>query len=204
LRWFTPQQEVDLCGHATLAAAHVLWQELGVGADVLRFNTRSGLLTATQEDASILLDFPADPPQAVDIPEHLEEALQSEPELALRGRDDLLVVLAEADRLRGLEPDFDRLAELEARGVIVTALSDQPEYDFVSRFFAPKLGIPEDPVTGTAHCTLAPYWGKRLAKTQMVGYQCSSRGGKVGMHWVDERVHLSGQAVTILRGQLGV
>jgi PhzF family phenazine biosynthesis protein len=202
LRWFTPKLEVDLCGHATLACAHVLWRELAHTQQPLRFQTRSGLLEADREGEWIHLDFPSDPVQGVDPPEGLAKALGQEPEQVLQGRDDLLVVLDQAENLRSLAPDLARLAEIKVRGVIVTALSDQPESDFVSRFFGPRAGIPEDPVTGSAHCTLAAYWGQRLAKTSLRGYQASARGGTVGIHLMGERVRLEGKAVTALRGQL--
>jgi len=202
LRWFTPRIEVDLCGHATLAAAHVLWRELGFTQERLRFQTRSGELVATRVGGMIGLDFPVDPAQPVDSPEGLEASLGLQPEAVLQGRFDLLVVLQEAEAVRALEPDLSRLAELEVRGVAVTAPGDRPEYDCISRFFGPRVGIPEDPVTGSAHCMLAPYWGQRLAKTSLRGYQASGRGGTVGMHLTDDRVRLEGQAVTTLRGQL--
>lgn len=202
LRWFTPKVEVDLCGHATLASAHVLWRECGVSADTLRFTTRSGLLTARREGESVCLDFPADPPAAAVPADTLIAALGVEPLWVGRGRDDLLVVLDSAERVRSLAPDMTRLASLDARGVIVTAAGDRPEYDFVSRFFGPGVGIPEDPVTGSAHCCLAPYWAARLGKSALWGNQASARGGVVGVELHGERVHLLGRAVTVLKGAL--
>lgn len=204
LRWFTPMLEVDLCGHATLASAHVLWQELGRTEQRLQFQTRSGMLAANREGGWIQLDFPSDPTDPVETPAGLVEALGQEPEQVMQGREDLLVVLGEAEAVRNLEPDLARLAEFEVRGVIVTALSDQSEYDFVSRFFGPRVGIPEDPVTGSAHCTLATYWGKRLATVSLRGFQASARGGMVGMHLMDDRVQLEGKAVTTLGGRVYV
>lgn len=202
LRWFTPKTEVDLCGHATLASAHVLWHEYGIGHKILQFHTRSGWLTASCEGELISLDFPADPPEPISTFDVLIEALCSEPDSVCRGCEDLLVVLAHADVVRGLEPDLFRLETLDVRGVIVTAVSDRPEYDFISRFFAPRAGIPEDPVTGSAHCTLGPYWGDRLGKSKLLGYQASSRGGVVGVRLRDERVELQGRATTTLKGEL--
>ena len=195
LRWFTPAIEVDLCGHATLASAHVLWQELGVSFETLRFHTRSGCLTASRSGGSIGLDFPVDPPTTVTNPDLINETLGVEAEYIGCGRDDLLVVLKNASDVRGLEPDMTRLATLQTRGVIVTAQSDRPEYDFISRFFSPRAGIPEDPVTGSAHCVLGVYWGEHLGKSVLRGYQASVRGGVVG-------VQLLGRAVTTLKGRL--
>jgi len=204
LRWFTPALEVDLCGHATLASAHVLWCEIGVEQARLRFHTRSGWLTADLEDRWISLDFPADSPEATAPPSGLVAALGAEPESVYRGRNKLLVVLSDADAVRDLEPDMRRVAELDVTGVMVTAQSDGQEYDFVSRFFAPRAGIPEDPVTGSAHCTLGPYWGKQLGKSVLRGFQASARGGVVGVQLRGERVKLLGQAVTTLKGRLHV
>ncbi|MEJ2061454.1 MAG: PhzF family phenazine biosynthesis protein [Gammaproteobacteria bacterium] len=202
LRWFTPKTEVDLCGHATLASAHVLWNESGVSAPELVFHTRSGALKAVRRDDAIQLDFPSDPPVQADMPRGLEQALGVTPVDVLRGRDDLLVVLPDAAAVRGLTPDMAGLAVLPVRGVIVTAVSDQPGWDFVSRFFAPGVGVPEDPVTGSAHCRLAPYWAEKTGKTELVGYQASARGGVVGMRLAGARVYLRGQAVTTLAGRL--
>ncbi|MDD3518635.1 MAG: PhzF family phenazine biosynthesis protein [Chromatiales bacterium] len=205
LRWFTPKVEVDLCGHATLATAHVLWHECGEESECLRFHTRSGVLTATHDADSIRLAFPARPEQAIgddfDLVA-LRAALGAEPAYVGRSRDDLLVVLERAGELRQLEPDLQRLLAIDVRGVIVTAASDDPDHDFVSRFFAPRVGVPEDPVTGSAHCVLAPYWGARLGKTAMRGHQISARGGVIGVRLTDEGVELAGQAVTVLRGKL--
>lgn len=205
LRWFTPQVEVDLCGHATLATAHVLWRECAEPGDCLRFHTRSGVLSATYEAASIRLAFPARPVQPIgdDFDQlALQTALGVRPLHVGRSREDLLVVLAGADRVRGLAPDFQRLLGFDVRGVIVTAADDGPGIDFVSRFFAPRVGIPEDPVTGSAHCVLAPYWGARLGRTVMRGYQVSARGGVVDVRLTQAGVELAGEAVTVLRGSL--
>jgi len=202
LRWFTPRVEVDLCGHATLASAHTLWRERGVAAEALTFHTRGGPLIAAPEDGAIRLDFPARPPTAVETDPALAEALGVTPQWMGRAGDDLLVVVAHAQAVRALDPDLAKLATHEARGVMVTAPGDRPEYDFVSRFFAPAVGIPEDPVTGSAHCALGPYWGARLGKDRLRAYQASERGGSVSVRLQGERVHLLGGAVTVLEGRL--
>ncbi|GLW95596.1 PhzF family phenazine biosynthesis protein [Actinokineospora globicatena] len=195
LRWFTPVAEVDLCGHATLAAAHVL------GGD-RRFTTRSGVLTATATDDGIELDFPADPLQPVEPPAALVAALPGVTVLEVhRGREDFLVRVASADEVRALRPDLSAFASDSSRGVIVTAPGDQGA-DFVSRCFYPAVGIDEDPVTGSAHCTLAAHWGPELDKTLLVGNQLSARGGTVAVRVDGDRVRLTGQAVTVLSGRL--
>jgi PhzF family phenazine biosynthesis protein len=208
LRWFTPAVEVDLCGHATLASAHVLWEEgvLPSGASA-KFRTRSGLLAAERRGDEIEMDFPADPPQPIAPPAGLAQALGIEPAPAApafvgKGRFDHLVVLDSEKAVRGVKPDFARLREISSRGVIVSARSQSPDFDFVSRFFAPAAGVDEDPVTGSAHCTLAVYWGERLGKREMVGFQASARGGVVRVRLASERVKLGGRAVTVLRGEI--
>ncbi|QDV68331.1 putative isomerase YddE [Rosistilla carotiformis] len=203
LRWFTPEVEVDLCGHATLAAAHALWTEAGISTnETLRFQTRSGQLTATRRGALIQLDFPATRAHACDPPAGLIDALQVDPVFVGKTKFDSLVVIESEATLRALQPDFSRLAKIATRGVIVTCRSESPEFDFVSRFFGPAVGIDEDPVTGSAHCCLAPYWGPQLGKTEMLGYQASSRGGVVKTQIAGDRILLSGAAVTVLRGEL--
>ncbi len=203
LRWFTPVAEVDLCGHATLASAHALWEQGLLAADApAHFHTRSGLLTCTRAGAWITMDFPATPPVPATPPPDLAATLGAAPLSIWRSLFDLLVELPDAAAVRGLQPDLTRLAQLDVRGVIVTAPGDTSDVDFVSRFFAPQVGVPEDPVTGSAHCCLGPFWGARLGKTALVGYQASARGGVVGMDLVGERVILRGQAVTVLRGEL--
>jgi len=204
LRWFTPAVEVDLCGHATLASAHVLWEErhLKPGAQA-RFHTRSGLLTAAlKNDRWIELDFPATREQAARAPENLEAALGVQAKYVGKSPFDYLVEAESEDAVRGLRPDFTELRKLGVRGIIVTSRSDSNDFDFVSRFFAPGSGIDEDPVTGSAHCCLGPFWSSRLRKTEMVGYQASSRGGVVRVRVAGDRVFLGGQAVTVLRGEL--
>jgi PhzF family phenazine biosynthesis protein len=203
LRWFTPAMEVDLCGHATLASAHVLWEEghLDRGADA-RFHTRSGLLSARRDGDWITLDFPATPPAACEAPPPLESALGAPPRLVLKTPFDYLVELESEAAVRAVVPDLGALARLGGRGVIVTSRAASRGFDFVSRFFAPAAGVPEDPVTGSAHCALGPLWGERLGKTSMVGYQASPRGGVVRVTLAGDRVLLGGQAVTVLRAEL--
>jgi len=203
LRWFTPAIEVDLCGHATLASAHVLWSEgyLATGEQA-HFQTRSGLLTADQRGDWIELDFPVEPAAAITAPEHLTAALGVEPVFIGRNRMDIIVEVASEEIVRGAQPDMGLLATVPTRGVIVTSRAASPGYDFVSRFFAPAAGIPEDPVTGSAHCCLAPYWAERLGKDELVGYQASARGGIVRVRLAGDRVKLLGQAVTVIRGEL--
>ncbi len=203
LRWFTPTVEVDLCGHATLAAAHVLWDEGHLPPDrEARFHTKSGLLTAARSGEWIELDFPALSQSKVRVPDGLEEALGSRGDYVGKSRLDLLVEVPSEEILRQLAPDFIALKKLDARGIIVTSRADSEEYDFVSRFFAPALGVDEDPVTGSAHCCLAPYWMGRLGKTKMTGYQASVRGGTVRVEVRGDRVGLGGKAFTVLRGEL--
>lgn len=203
LRWFTPAVEVDLCGHATLATAHVLWEtgRLGPTAEA-RFQTRSGLLTARRDGDLIELDFPATPPTPGDPPAGLLEALGISGGEVGRSRFDYLVRVESAAAVRAIRPDFGRLREVEARGVIVTAEADDGIHDFVSRFFAPRTGVDEDPVTGSAHCCLAPYWAGRLGRNALSGYQASARGGTVDVRVEGARVKLRGRAVTVMRGVL--
>ncbi|MBV9775174.1 MAG: PhzF family phenazine biosynthesis protein [Gemmatimonadetes bacterium] len=203
LRWFTPEVEVDLCGHATLASSHVLWEDghLAPGAEA-RFHTRSGLLTARREGEWISMDFPAKPETESTPPEGLVRALGAEPTYVGRSHFDLLVEVDSEATVRGLRPDMGALRGVEARGVIVTSRADTSGYDFVSRFFAPGVGVDEDPVTGSAHCVLAPYWARRLGRDELVGFQASARGGAVRVRAAGERVLLGGQAVTVLRGEL--
>ena len=203
LRWFTPSVEVDLCGHATLASAHVLWEEQYLRPnEIARFHTRSGVLTASKEPELIWLDFPATPSRAAGTVAGLERGLGRPIQYTGRTAFDYLVELDSEAAVRGLEPDLVELGRLPVRGVIVTARSETSTYDFVSRFFAPGVGVPEDPVTGSAHCALGPFWGARLGKTELVGYQASPRGGVVVVRLEGERVLLGGQAVTVLRGEL--
>lgn len=204
LRWFTPTVEVDLCGHATLASAHVLWETGALpAAETARFHTRSGLLTAGRRADWIVLDFPSEPPRAVpDPPPLLAEALGARPLWTGRNRFDYLVELPSHADVRGLDPDLRALKTLPVRGVIATARAAEPPYDFVSRFFAPAAGVDEDPVTGSAHCALAPFWRDRLGRDELLGRQISARGGTVRVRVAGDRVELGGQAVTVLTGQL--
>lgn len=203
LRWFTPAVEVDLCGHATLASAHVLWQEGYLTAsEQARFHTKSGLLTAAQDGDWIELNFPAKPEQPTESISGLAEALGITPVYVGMSQFDCLVEVESEAAVRELRPDLARLAAIAARGIIVTSRSSTPDYDFVSRFFAPNVGVPEDPVTGSAHCVLGPFWGKRLGREHLTGYQASPRGGVVRVRLDGERVRLGGQAVMILRGEL--
>jgi len=203
LRWFTPATEVDLCGHATLASAHVLWTEGHASDAELHFHTRSGVLTARREVDGIMLDFPAAPAAVVAAPAGLLEALGVEAgAVVARNRWDYLVEVGTAAEVRALQPDMARLAAIDMRGVIVTAVSDEPEHDFVSRWFGPRVGVPEDPVTGSAHCALGPWWQERTGRSELVGWQASARGGRVGVRMRGARVELVGSAVTVLRGEL--
>lgn len=207
LRWFTPKVEVELCGHATLASAHTLW-ETGLLAPEApaRFHTASGLLTAERgTDGEIELDFPARTAEAVEPPPGLAEALGAEPRFVGRSRYDYLLEVESEEVVRAIVPDNGRLRTLPVRGVIVTAAGQgagKGAYDFVSRFFAPGAGVDEDPVTGSAHCTLGPYWESRLGKSSFRAWQASERGGAVRVRVVGERVKLGGHAVTVLQGRL--
>lgn len=202
LRWMTPCVEVDLCGHATLASAHILWQEGLHGGDEIRFSTKSGILRALRRGDDIELDFPLKPEVPAEAPNGLLEALGTSAAYVGKNQFDYLVEVASEAILRGLTPDFKRLAALPVRGVIVTATSSDPKFDFVSRFFAPGAGIDEDPVTGSAHCCLGDYWRKRLHKSEFVAYQASARGGILKVRVNNERAFLGGTAVTVARGQL--
>ena len=203
LRWFTPTTEVDLCGHATLASAHVLWEKgLLARSNTAHFHTRSGLLTAKLQEEWIELDFPLTPADPIEPPAGLSDLIGSVPKFVGRSRFDLLIELTDAEELSELDPDFMGLSSLPVRGFIVTAHSDVPEYDFLSRFFAPAAGVQEDPVTGSAHCALAPYWAEKLGKNEMTAFQASKRGGVVTVKLADDRVKLRGQAVTVMYGEL--
>ena len=205
LRWFTPTTEVDLCGHATLATAHALLEEgLLPRGGTGRFHTRSGILTAAHDGDFIELDFPATVAQPSEPPDELIEGLGVHPTRVLKNQFDYMVEMATEDDLRSLKPDFAMLRHLPVRGVIATSRASTPGFDFVSRFFAPASGINEDPVCGSAHCALAPYWAPRLGKTQFVAYQASPRGGVLRVTLAGDRVRLAGRAVTVLRGELRV
>lgn len=201
LRWFTPAAEIDLCGHATLASAHVLFRILGHPHQTIRFETRSGTLEVERHADGYAMNFPATVPVECDVSTALGDALGAMPRQALRGFDHIAVFDTER-QVRAISPDFARLASLDLRGVVITAAGDRA--DFVSRFFAPKLGINEDPVTGSAHCELAPYWGKRLGTTSMRAEQVSSRGGTILCDLHGDRVTLRGRAALYMTGQICV
>jgi PhzF family phenazine biosynthesis protein len=203
LRWFTPAVEVELCGHATLASAHILWEQGFLAPDnTARFYTKSGLLSAVRKDTWIELDFPAEPEKQTEIPQDLFKAFGTPAQYVGKNRFDFILEFESAETVRKISPDFTLLSALSARGFIVTSGSDDGTYDFVSRFFAPAAGVNEDPVTGSAHCCLGPYWAKKLRKNELTGYQASARGGVVKVRVGDDRVYISGQAVTVMRGTL--
>jgi len=203
LRWFAPLAETDLCGHGTIAATHVLTTEHGI-TGTIRYATRSGILAAQALDDSVILDFPADSSRRADAPNGLLAALGLPGDVPVRrGWTDYLVALESESAVRSLSPNFGLLRRVECRGVIVTApADDDTDYDVVSRFFAPAMGIDEDPVTGSAHCTLAPYWSARLNRERMRYHQASARGGTLEVARVGERVEIRGQAVTVMHGEL--
>ncbi len=203
LRWFTPAVEVELCGHATLASAHVLWEAgyLGSGEQA-RFHTLSGLLTADRQADWIEMNFPAKPEEPAIAPAGLIEALGVPVKYVGKSHYDYLVEVESEEIVRNIKPDFSLLMSVATRGIIVTSLASSKDYDFVSRFFAPQAGVNEDPVTGSAHCCLSPFWSKQLGKDELVGYQASARGGVVRVRLSGDRVYLGGQAVTVLQGEL--
>jgi PhzF family phenazine biosynthesis protein len=203
LRWFTPAVEVDLCGHATLAPAHVLWQQGLARPDAdIRFSTRSGILKAALQGEDIELDFPLKPEEPAEAPPGLLEALGARPRYVGKNQFDYLVELDSEAALRALTPDCKRLAALPVRGIIVTSRSADPKFDFVSRFFAPAAGVDEDPVTGSAHCCLGAFWRKRLGKSEFLAFQASARGGIVKVRVTGDRAFLGGKAVIVARGEL--
>ncbi|NOX36727.1 MAG: PhzF family phenazine biosynthesis protein [Calditrichaeota bacterium] len=199
IRWFTPVAEVDLCGHATLAAAYVIFQKEGYSNETIRFHSRSGPLAVKQTPDGLEMDFPAQPPIPCETPPALQEALQQTPVACWKAQD-YLAVFRSAAEIRNLQPDFSQLKKLDLRGVIVTAPGNG--HDFVLRFFAPKLGVDEDPVTGSAFTQLVPYWAERLGKTSLTARQLSKRGGEVKATLVGDRVAIRGQAVLYLEGKI--
>lgn len=202
LRWFTPKAEVKLCGHATLASAHVLWEEGHSTAGRLEFHTLSGLLTAERIGKQIELNFPAEAVEEIEVPSGLIDALGVEPILTGKTPSRYFVEIASAHILRNLKPDISGIQRHAPGRVIVTAHSDTAEFDFISRYFAPGVGVAEDPVTGSAHCALATYWAAKLGKNQLRAYQASERGGEMGVVLEGERVRLLGQAVTVMQAEL--
>lgn len=203
LRWFTPVAEVDLCGHATLASAHILWTTGACATDrAIEFETRSGKLITRLTDEGIQMDFPTQASEPAQPPEGLVESLGFSPLCVQRNATDYLLEIQDEKSLLNVEPNFSQLKKVEARGVIVTAPSDREGVDFVSRFFAPAHDIDEDPVTGSAHCCLAPFWSKRFERSELTGYQASARGGLVRVVDQGDRILLTGKAVTVFRGEL--
>ena len=201
LRWFTPTFEIDLCGHATLASAHVLFEVLKVSGDTLKFRTKSGMLTVAREGGRFVLDFPSRPASVCEMPAGLIEAIGKEPKEILRARDYMLVYGSE-DEVRSIKPNFEALMNINTHAVIVTAPGD--DSDFVSRFFAPEFGVPEDPVTGSAHCTLIPYWAEELGKEKLFARQVSERGGELFCELAGDRVKIGGNATLYLKGEIYV
>ncbi len=201
LRWMTPAIEVALCGHATLASAHVLIHHLNYKGDSICFNSKSGELSVSKENGRLVLDFPAQPAKLCSVPEKLSEALRAVPHTVLKGRD-YFAVLDNEREVAAVRPNFEMVAALDAQGVVVTAPGDQ--CDFVSRYFVPAAGIPEDPVTGSTHCTLIPYWSKRLGKPQLVARQISPRGGELFCEDRGDRVRIAGYAATYMQGTIGL
>ncbi|MFC2023586.1 PhzF family phenazine biosynthesis protein [Chloroflexota bacterium] len=202
IRWFTPRVEVDLCGHATLAAAHVLFHHLGCSADLISFSSRSGPLHVRQDGGVLFLNLPTDTLHPAEPPQDLIDGLGARPAEVFRGRDDFLAILDSEGAIASLSPDMALLSKVPSRGVIVTAQGR--EVDFVSRFFAPQLGVPEDPVTGSAHATLVPYWSRRLGRPNMNAQQLSRRGGELVCKDLGERVEVGGRAVTYLVGEISL
>lgn len=203
LRWFTPEVEVDLCGHATLASAYMLWEDGGVSKDAaIRFYTKSGMLIANREDSWVVLDFPALPVVETDASGELEKALGIKSLYTGKYQSDYLLEVESEEMVRGLKPDFEELCRIAMRGVAVTSRSHSGDYDFISRFFCPSLGVNEDPVTGSAHCGLGPYWANKIGKDNLVAYQASKRGGIIRLAIAGDRVLLGGHAVMVHRADL--
>ena len=201
LRWFTPTIEVDLCGHATLASAYVVFEHLGYEGDAVSFQTRSGALNVWKDGDFLIMDFPSRPAENIEVPGKLEEGLGIKIGSVSKARDYLVVLESEKD-VRDLRPDFSTLNEIDCEGIIVTAPGD--EVDFVSRFFAPRMGIDEDPVTGAAHSTLTPFWADRLGKRELRAKQISTRGGDLWCKQMDDRVHIAGKAALYVKGFLNI
>lgn len=203
LRWFTSAVEVRLCGHATLASAHILWQEKCVASNQqIRFHTLSGLLTADRKGDWIELNFPTTPEEKEAVPPEIIQALGVTPRYTCKSGIRYMVEVESEEIVRAAQPNFEKLRALPGRGLVLTSRAVSPEFDFVSRYFAPWVGINEDPVTGSSHCSLAPYWSKRLGKNELTARQVSARGGTLRLRLEGDRVCISGQAVTVLRGEL--
>lgn len=202
IRWFTPNTEVDLCGHATLATAHVLFNEMNFGGEIISFNSKSGILTVRKDGDKLQLDFPTDEIKKIEQNQKINDALGISPSEIFKGKNDYLLVFDSEDTIINIKPNFHILKEFDERGVIVS--SQGKETDFVSRFFAPGVGIDEDPVTGSAHTTLIPYWTAKLNKTELTAKQLSARGGKLWCKYLGDRVLISGYAKTYLKGEINI
>lgn len=205
LRWFTPKNEEELCGHATLASAHVLWETglLKLKNEAV-FNTKSGVLTAKKSGEWIYINLPSEPPEEAEAPKSLIEGLGVEPLYTGKNRLDYIVEIKSEEVLRELQPNMEKLRQVNTRGIIVTSKTSSSKYDFISRFFAPDLGIDEDPVTGSAHCCLAPYWAKSMRKYKFMAYQASPRGGELKVNLIEDRVVLGGETITVMEGKVVV
>ena len=202
IRWFTPAAEVKLCGHATLASAHVLFNHLNYAEEEIRFNSLSGILKVRRDNDLLIMNFPTSSIKEVKIPENLAEAFPIQPKKCIKGRDDLMLIFEKEKDIANLNPIYQKLMETETRGIVITAQS--VKFDFVSRFFAPKVGINEDPVTGSAHTMLIPYWAKVLNKNKLTAKQISARGGILHCTYLGEHVDIGGKAVTYLTGKITV
>jgi len=200
IRWFTPKVEVNLCGHATLASAHVIFHHLGYNGEMISFQSRSGILNVTKKGDLLILDFPANKPQRTALPNDFVQSLNITPIQCYRGKEDYLLLYKSQQEIEALVPDFRRLEKIDVRAVIVTAPGDK--VDFVSRFFAPRVGVDEDPVTGSAHTVLIPFWAEKLGKTEMKALQLSHRGGSLFCRLRGDRVDIGGNAVTFLKGEI--
>lgn len=199
LRWFTPEEEIDLCGHATLATAYVIFEILNYPGSTVKFTTKSGILTVEKQGDIMTMEFPSREGTKVEITEQLIKSLGKEPKAAYKSRD-LMVVYENEQEIRGLNPNMEKLKLVDAFGIIVTAKGESS--DFVSRYFAPSCGVPEDPVTGSAHCTLIPYWSKILGKNKMIAHQLSKRGGVLQCEHVGDKVKISGKAKLFFKGEI--
>jgi len=202
IRWFTPAAEVNLCGHATLATAHVIFKHLNYKAERIDFQSKSGILSVRREGEKLILNFPADEPVKIETPQRLSEALSVAPVETYKGRTDYLMVYKTEEEISSIKPDFRKLANEGVRGIMITAPGK--DVDFVSRFFAPGVGIDEDPVTGSAHTTMIPYWSKRLGKSEMSALQISKRGGVLSCKLLGNRVEIGGEAVTFMEGVINI
>jgi PhzF family phenazine biosynthesis protein len=202
IRWFTPGAEVDLCGHATLATAHVLFNHLDYAGNRIEFESKSGILTVKKENDLLILDFPASDIEEIDVPPNLAAAFNFHPVKCIKGRDDLMLIFKKEEEILNLQPDLLKIMESDTRGIICTAPSEK--YDFVSRFFAPAVGVNEDPVTGSAHTMLVPYWAKQLNNKELLAKQVSKRGGILYCKDLGRRVEIGGRSVTYFVGEITI